>query len=78
MAYLVEVELTGLTGTDCEVWFMKTMLTSAKGLFKVGISFNPYCWQHQGNMDAFERMLLDEGMRTSCRDKFKLTCLINK
>ena len=75
MAYLVEVELTGLTGTDCEVWFMKTMLASAKGLFKVGISFNPYCWQHQGNMDAFERMLLDEGMWTCHRDTHMLTCL---
>ncbi|KAG2604376.1 hypothetical protein PVAP13_4NG058466 [Panicum virgatum] len=75
MAYLVEVELTGLTGTDCEVWFMKTILTSAKGLFKVAISFNPYCWQHQGNMDAFERMLLDEGMWTCHRDTHMLTCL---
>jgi hypothetical protein len=54
---------------------MKTMLASAKGLFKVGISFNPYCWQHQGNMDAFERMLLDEGMWTCHRDTHMLTCL---
>ncbi|PUZ62085.1 hypothetical protein GQ55_4G329400 [Panicum hallii var. hallii] len=75
MAHLQEVELTGLTGTDCEVWFMKTMLASAKGLFKVAISFNPYCWQHQGKMDAFERMLLDEGMWTSHRDTHMLTCL---
>ncbi|RLN13437.1 hypothetical protein C2845_PM09G03490 [Panicum miliaceum] len=75
MAHLQEVELTGLTGTDCEVWFMKTVLASAKGLFKVAISFNPYCWQHQGKMDAFERMLLDEGMWTSHRDTHMLTCL---
>jgi hypothetical protein len=64
MAHLREVELTGLTGTDCEFWFMKTVLARAKRLHKVAISFNPNCWQHEGNMDAFECILLDGGMWT--------------
>ena len=78
MAHLQEVELTGLTGIDCELWFMEAVIASARRLRKASISFNTECWQHECKMDAFERMLLDEGMRTSCRDKFKLTCLINK
>ncbi|CAL5036925.1 unnamed protein product [Urochloa decumbens] len=76
MDHLQEVELTGLTGTDCELWFMKTMLASAKRLCKVAISFNPCCWQHPGKMDAFERMLVDEGMLVSHRDTHTLTCLV--
>nr|TKW20094.1 hypothetical protein SEVIR_4G062900v2 [Setaria viridis] len=74
MAHVQEVELTGLTGTDCELWFMKAMLASAAGLCKVAISFNPQCGQHLGKMDAFERMLLDEGMLTSHREALMLTC----
>lgn len=75
MAHLQEVELTGLTGTECELWFMETMLASAERLRKVTISFNPKC-QHPGKMDAFERMLLDDGMRrTSQRGTYVLTCL---
>ena len=37
MDHLQEVELSGLTGTDCELWFMKAVLTSAKGLRKVAV-----------------------------------------
>jgi hypothetical protein len=77
MDHLQEVELSGLTGTDCELWFMKAVLTSAKGLRKVAVSFNPKCRQHQGKMDAFKRMLLDEGMQTSHPDAFMLHACTN-
>jgi len=72
-AHLEEVELTGLTGTDCELWFMNTVLASARGLHRVDIGFNPKCWQHECRMDAFERMLLDEGMRASHRGTHTIT-----
>ncbi|WVZ82404.1 hypothetical protein U9M48_029670 [Paspalum notatum var. saurae] len=75
MSHLQEVEFTGLIGTECELWFMKDMLASARGIRKVAIHFNPKCWQHQAKMDAFERMLLDQEMWTSHRGAFKLTCL---
>ena len=75
MAHLREVELTGLTGTNCEFQFMKAILARAKRLHKVAISFNPNCWQHEGNMDAFECNLLYEGMWTSHRDAFTLNCV---
>ncbi|CAL5051206.1 unnamed protein product [Urochloa decumbens] len=81
LAHLKEIELTGLTGTDCELWFMHVVLASAKRLCKVAISFNRECWQRQccqveGMMDTFERVLLDEGMQTSCRVEHKLTCIL--
>ncbi|CAN6190839.1 unnamed protein product [Urochloa humidicola] len=72
MAHLQAIELIGLTGTDCELWFMKAVLTSARGLRKVAISFDPKCVQHEGKMDAFESMLHDEGMQTSHREAFIL------
>ena len=77
MDHLQEVELSGLTGTECELWFMKAVLRSAKGLRKVAITFNPKCWQYQGKMDAFKRMLLDEGMQTSHPDAFMLHACMN-
>ncbi|CAL5051211.1 unnamed protein product [Urochloa decumbens] len=72
MAHLQVIELIGLIGTDCEIWFMKSILTSARGLRKVSVSFDPKCVQHEGKMDAFESMLRDEGMKTSHRDAFIL------
>ena len=72
MTDLQEVELTGLTGTDCELWFMKAVLTSAGGLRKVAATFNPKCKQPERKMDAFESMLLDQGMWTSHREAFTL------
>lgn len=75
MAYLQELELTGFSGTDCEFWCIKAMLTSTKSVRKVAISFYPDCWQHQGKMDTIERMLLGGGMWTSYRDTHILTCL---
>ncbi|CAL5036922.1 unnamed protein product [Urochloa decumbens] len=54
--HLQEVELRGLTGVDCELWFMKAVFTSARGLRKVAVSFYPTCWQHEDKMDAFERI----------------------
>ncbi|CAO2047607.1 unnamed protein product [Urochloa humidicola] len=75
MAQLQEVELTGLTGTDCELWFMKTMLASAERLHKVAISFINQKDQHPSKMDAFKRMLLDEGMQISQRGAYMFACL---
>ncbi|CAN6233567.1 unnamed protein product [Urochloa humidicola] len=75
MAYLQELELTGFTGTDCELWFIKAILISAKSVRKVALSFNQDCCQHQDKMDAFERMLLGGGMWTFYRDTHRLTCL---
>ncbi|CAN6172637.1 unnamed protein product [Urochloa humidicola] len=74
MAHLQVVELTGLTGTECELWFMKAVLTSAKGLRKVAVSFNSKCEQHEveDKMNAFESMLHEEGMMTSHREEFML------
>ncbi|KAJ1254307.1 hypothetical protein BS78_K091300 [Paspalum vaginatum] len=72
MSHLQEVEFTGLTGTDCELWLMKAMLTSAKKLHKVDISFHPDFCQNKGKIDAFEHMLHGEGMWTSHRDTLKL------
>ncbi|KAG2604392.1 hypothetical protein PVAP13_4NG059100 [Panicum virgatum] len=72
MTHLQEVELTGLTGTGCELGFMKAVLTSAGGLRKVAATFNPKCRQPERKMDAFESMLLDQGMRTSHREAFTL------
>lgn len=74
MAQLQEVEFTGLTGTDCELWFMAAILASAKRLRNVAIRFNKKCGEHPGKIDAFEHMLLDEGMLTSYRDKHLLRC----
>jgi hypothetical protein len=50
MAHLEEVELTGLTGTDCELRIMNAVLASARGLHRVDIGFNPKCGQHEGKM----------------------------
>ncbi|CAN6190815.1 unnamed protein product [Urochloa humidicola] len=72
MAHLQVVELTGLTGTECELCFMKAILTSAKGLRKVALSFNSKCEQHEDKMNAFESMLHKEGMMTSHREAFML------
>ena len=72
MTHLQEVELTGLTGTGCELGFMKAVLTSAGGLRKVAATFNPKCKQPERKMDAFESMLLDQGMWTSHREAFTL------
>ncbi|CAL5036931.1 unnamed protein product [Urochloa decumbens] len=72
MAHLQVIELIGLIGTDCELWFMESILTSARGLRKVAVSFDPKCVQHEGKMDEFESMLHDEGMQTSHRDAFVL------
>lgn len=78
MAHLQVVELIRLAGTDCELWFMKAVLTSARGrLRKVDIHFNPLCQQRGGKMDQFERMLLDEGTSTSRREEFRLTTCMN-
>lgn len=74
MGHLQEAEFTGLIGIDCEVWFIKAMLASAKRLQKVAISFNPY-WLPRGKMDAFERLLLGGGMWTSHRDTYTLRCI---
>ncbi|KAL6603629.1 hypothetical protein ACP70R_043990 [Stipagrostis hirtigluma subsp. patula] len=73
--YLEEIELTGLTGIDCELWFVETVLSSATRLQKVAISFNHDCLQVQGKMDAFERMLIGVGMWTFHRDAPTHTCL---
>ena len=73
MTDLQEVELTGLTGTDCELWFVNAVLASARGLHSVDIGFNPKCWQHESKMDAFVRKLLDEGMRASHRGTHTIT-----
>jgi hypothetical protein len=53
---------------------MEAVLASARRLCKVALSFNEKCRQHEGKMDAFERMLINEGMQTSCRAKHKLAC----
>ncbi|CAN6202433.1 unnamed protein product [Urochloa humidicola] len=79
--HLKEIELTGLTGTDCELWLMEVVLASAKRLRKVAISFNRECWQRQcwqleSKMDTFERMLIDEGMQSFCRAEHRLTYLV--
>nr|CAB3467103.1 unnamed protein product [Digitaria exilis] len=55
MVHLQDVELTGLTGVDCELWFTEAVLASAKILGKVTISFHKECCQHQDNMDAFQQ-----------------------
>ncbi|KAF8698161.1 hypothetical protein HU200_035677 [Digitaria exilis] len=47
MTHLHELELTGLTGTECELWLTKGMVTSATGLREVSIRFNTKCWQHR-------------------------------
>ncbi|KAJ1271189.1 hypothetical protein BS78_06G110000 [Paspalum vaginatum] len=76
MSHLQEVKLTGLIGTDCELWFMKNVFASARGIRKVEINFDPAEYlQHQVkmHMDAFEHMLLNEGMWNSHRDALKLT-----
>ncbi|KAF8698148.1 hypothetical protein HU200_035663 [Digitaria exilis] len=75
MAHPQEVELTGLTGAECELSFVKVVFASAKRLYKVAISFNPKC-QHPGRMDAFERMLLD-GAWTIHRGAFMLTAYLS-
>ncbi|CAL5051214.1 unnamed protein product [Urochloa decumbens] len=77
MAHLQVVELTGLTGTECELWFMKAVLTSARGLRKVAISFNSKCEQHEDKMNAFDSMLHEKGMRTSHREAFMLNTCMN-
>ncbi|KAJ1296991.1 hypothetical protein BS78_01G344200 [Paspalum vaginatum] len=75
MSHLQEVEFAGLIGTECELWLMKAMLASANRLHKVAISFNPEFCQNEDKVDAFQRMLLYEGMWTSHRGPFKLTSL---
>ncbi|KAF8698159.1 hypothetical protein HU200_035674 [Digitaria exilis] len=68
MAYLLELELTGFTGTDCELWFMKSVLRTAKRVRKVVLSFNKSLRGHQVKMDAFQSMLFNEGMWASHHD----------
>lgn len=75
MDHLQEAELTGLIGTDCELWFIEAMLASAKRIRKVVISFNACYRESRGKMDAVERLLVGAGMWPSHRDTFKLTCV---
>nr|XP_034605034.1 putative FBD-associated F-box protein At5g56400 isoform X3 [Setaria viridis] len=41
LAHLQDVELKGLIGTDCELWFMQSVLWSAREVQEVAISFYP-------------------------------------
>jgi hypothetical protein len=76
MAHLLELELKGCVGTECELWFVKAVLTTAKRVRKVTVNFNPqYCCKPQGKLDPYELVLVSEGMWTSHREKHKLTCL---
>ncbi|KAL6651378.1 hypothetical protein ACP70R_010303 [Stipagrostis hirtigluma subsp. patula] len=70
LAHLQHVECTGLAGTDCEFWFMKSLLRSALQLQNVAINFDPEYGLKNGT-DAFELLpQLDGGMWTACHNSY--------
>ncbi|KAL6650764.1 hypothetical protein ACP70R_009689 [Stipagrostis hirtigluma subsp. patula] len=70
LAHLQHVECIGLAGTDCEFWFMKSLLRSALQLQNVAINFDPEYGLKNGT-DAFELLpQLDGGMWTACHNSY--------
>ncbi|KAG0527827.1 hypothetical protein BDA96_06G266600 [Sorghum bicolor] len=71
LPHLVEVEFMGLAGTECELWFMESMLTSTTQLQKGTISFDPKS-SLKNRIHAFERIppLQDNGMWTCCHEPY--------
>ncbi|TVU15729.1 hypothetical protein EJB05_39267, partial [Eragrostis curvula] len=53
LTHLQDVELRGLTATDCDLWFMQLLLASTTKLKKVNVSFDPEYMQ-SNTRDAFE------------------------
>ncbi|KAG0527470.1 hypothetical protein BDA96_06G236300 [Sorghum bicolor] len=81
LAHLREVEFKKLVGTDCEFWFIQSILARETGIQKVTISFDPRYWL-KDNKDAFKLVtpLLEGGLWTTCNDtnllyKWKRCCL---
>ncbi|KAL6636644.1 hypothetical protein ACP70R_024216 [Stipagrostis hirtigluma subsp. patula] len=67
LAHLQEAEFRGLTGTDCELRFLKFVLATAKDLQKVIVGFNKD-YSLEGRRDDFQHMLLEAGTWTPTLD----------
>ncbi|KAL6636645.1 hypothetical protein ACP70R_024217 [Stipagrostis hirtigluma subsp. patula] len=67
LAHLQEAEFRGLTGTDCELRFLKFLLASTKDLQKVIVGFNKE-YSPEGSRDDFQHMLLEAGTWTPTLD----------
>ncbi|KAL6636655.1 hypothetical protein ACP70R_024227 [Stipagrostis hirtigluma subsp. patula] len=67
LPHLEEAEFRGLTGTDCELRFLQSVLASTTGLQMVTINFNSnYCLN--GRKEDFQIMLLGDGTWTAYHD----------
>ena len=71
LPHLEEVEFMGLAGTEYELWFMESMVTSTTQLHKVTISFDPKS-SLKNRTHAFERIppLQDNGTWTCCHEPY--------
>ncbi|CAN6308729.1 unnamed protein product [Urochloa humidicola] len=68
LAKLCTAEFRGLTGTGCELRFLRFMLASATDLEKVTVGFSMN-YKLGGRIDAFLYGLLGNGTWTACKDK---------
>ncbi|CAL4919787.1 unnamed protein product [Urochloa decumbens] len=68
LAKLCTAEFRGLTGTGCELRFLRFVLSSATDLEKVTIGFS-INYKLGGRIDGFLHGLLRNGTWTACKDK---------
>jgi hypothetical protein len=66
LVHLKEVEFKGLRGTDCELWFMQFVISSAIDLEKLAVSFNGE-YRPEDRNEAFDlTSLVGDGVWTDC------------
>ncbi|CAL5030045.1 unnamed protein product [Urochloa decumbens] len=66
LAHLKEVEFKGLRGTDCELWLMQSVISSARDLQKLAVSFSPN-YRSEDRSEAFDiTSLVGDGVWTDC------------
>ncbi|CAL4945126.1 unnamed protein product [Urochloa decumbens] len=65
--HLQKAEFRGLTGTDCELRFLRSVLASARQLQVVVVSFNPH-FSVEEKRDDFQNTLLGSGTWSDCHD----------
>nr|TKW06586.1 hypothetical protein SEVIR_7G249400v2 [Setaria viridis] len=70
LVHLKEVELKGLTGTNCELWFMQSVISGARDLEKLAITFNRE-YRPEDRNEAFDlTSLVGDGVWTDCHGAY--------
>ncbi|CAN6229552.1 unnamed protein product [Urochloa humidicola] len=70
LPHLKEAKFTGLVGTECELRFIKSMLTSTTQLQKVTIRFDREYNLSMNRVNAFERIQMVEGGTWTCDEAY--------